>query len=310
MAVAARPIEAKGLFSSFQTKLNFYLGQSTSSINKYVILPISESNRLRNQVIAVCEVACAVLCVFAFSATLHLTIKTASILGKGLGVITGVCFLDGISLLAQDIGRRILFKEQMQDTQEEKLAKFLRNASQEEFKRVFKELTGLELEQSYTPSVQLKIRQETDCDPFYKGLVPILVRFAHLKEQLEKKQVSLERFFSGKKPSKHEKLLLEQMKSTRLLESFQIKLEVALALVIIQDPFIELEQGIEEIGYFNEVVLSDKATCFLETDTPYFISHDVKQQKNLHKSKRITFMHMQECSLSRLAKKLVKMLED
>ncbi len=310
MAVLARPIEAKGLLSSFHTKVTFYFGQSTSSINKYVILPISESNRLRNQVIAVCEVACVVICVFAFSATLHLTIKTASILGKGLGVITGVCLLDSISLLAQDIGRRILFKEEIQDTKEERFAKFLRNASQEEFKRVFKELTSFDLENTYSASVQLKIRQETDCDPFYKGLVPILVRFAHLKEQFEKKQASVERFFSGKKPSKHEKFLLEKMKNKILLESFQIKLEVALALVIIQDPFVELEQGIEEIGYFNEVVFSDQATCFLETDTPYFISYDVKKEKNLHKSQRITFMHMQECSISRLAKKLLKMQED
>lgn len=308
VAAAPRAIN-RGVFDRVQSSFSFYLGQSSQSINKYVILPISESNSFRNKVIVVGEVALSVITVFAFSATLHLTLKTASILGKGVGVITGVGLLDVFFMLISDIARRTIFEEEKIETPEEAFAKKLRNASRPEFEEAFNKLTGQHLEEVYSLQIQGKIKQETGYDPFYKGLVPILVRFACLQRELQKKEAAMHRFFLGKKPSKNDKRLMQEIKNKRWLDIFKIKLEVALAYRIIEDPFVKLDHGLEELGCLNEVVFADEATQFLETDLPYFVCHEIKDQKKMHKHQFISFSQMQEYDVFELAKKLGKMQE-
>ena len=99
------------------------------------------------------------------------------------------------------------------------------------------------------------------------------------------------------------------MKNKRVLEIFKIKLEVALAYMIIKDPFVELEHGLEEIGCLNEAAISQDATQFLETDLPFFVSNDIEEGERLHKHQYITFQQMQDYNIHHLAKKLYKMME-
>lgn len=302
-------IRQESFFEKIQHKFASFCDSSSSPINKYVILPISQSNSFRNKVIIVSEIALVALNVCAFSATVHLTLKTVSILGKGIGIITGFGLLDCLSLLVADIARRMFMDNKAKQSPEELCAHKFRNYSFEEFKQAFHELTGLDLETSYPESMQKKIEQETDCQPYYKGLIPIIVRFSCLKAQLENKERSKERFVMGKKRSKSEKALIQEMINKKLLEVFVIKLEVACALLIIKDPFIPLQEGLEEIGYFNEVVFSSDATHFLETDLPYFIGNDQQDLDDLDKNSVISFQQMQELSIKKLAKKLKKMIE-
>jgi hypothetical protein len=98
------------------------------------------------------------------------------------------------------------------------------------------------------------------------------------------------------------------MINKKLLEVFAIKLEGACAFLIIKDPFIPLQEGLEEIGYFNEVVFSSEATHFLETDLPYFIGNNQQAAEDLDDNAVISFQQMQELSIKKLAKKLKKML--
>jgi hypothetical protein len=303
-------IGERSVLNGFKTQVNLFFAQSSSPINKYVILPISESNSLRDKVIVIGEIALSIITLCAFSATLHLTLKTFSILGKGIGAIAGVGLLDVFSMLICDIAKRTFFKKELQETQEELLDRKLQGASKQEFCDQFFKLTGQALEDMYLPQVQNKIQQETGCDPFYKGLVPILVRFACLKGELQKKEDAMEKFFLGKNPSKNDKRLIQEIKNKRYLDVFRVKLEVALAYMIIEDPFTKLEHGLEEIGCLNEVVFSEEATQFLDTDIPYFICHEVKDRKKMRKHQYITFSQMQESNVVRLAKKLAKMQED
>jgi hypothetical protein len=291
-------------------KLQGFWSQSSDTINKYVILPISESNSFRNQVIIVTEIALAIIFCCAFSATVHLTIKTKSILGRGLGMITAVGFIDMISICIADIFKRLFFTQPSLKTPEELYEKKLKNLTKEKFYEEFERLTGYKLGVLYSKEIQKKIAEQTETTPFYQGLVPILVRFACLKNQLEKKESSLKRFILGKKPTKAEKALMQELISQRTLDIMKIKLELALALMIVIDPFIDIDQGLEQIGYFNEVVFSCKACDFLKTDTPYFLSKNVDDQNELQRHQYITFKSLQSQTIKTLAKQLKNIKKD
>ena len=76
-------IRQESFFEKIQHKLASFWDSSSSPINKYEILPLSQSNSFRNKVIVVCEVALVAINIFAFSAAVHMKLKTTSTLGKG-----------------------------------------------------------------------------------------------------------------------------------------------------------------------------------------------------------------------------------
>ena len=288
----------KNSFASLKEKWN----QLTinKSLNKYVVIPVTSNNPTIQKVILVAKFILAIASFILFCGAVDMTINSATLLKRGVGLALTYAFFKNFITLVDSITEKIFFTKPHQLTEEETLFLELNSLDQESFNAKLDQESGIRPEE-FSSEAKALLAQESPDGTFQRGLIKIFVRFLFLKKRYNEALVKISHCVSQPRLRKKDKEKIEEIKLKYLLESLKIKIEVVKALIVLKNPLI---QDLDEIGEYIQVLEEESAIDFIQSDLPFFFSRNGSLE-NLEERDFISFDEVERLNFSDLAEKIL-----